>query len=99
MGTEVAIVSIWEDVLEIVKSELNTPSFKTWFEHTTPVELTDDGVFVVGVQNEFARSWLEERYSQRLGSALRQVVGSDMTVRIVVDHTTVVARSEERRVG
>lgn len=88
MGTDVAIGSIWEDVLEIVKGELNTPSFKTWFEHTTPVELTDDGVFVVGVQNEFARSWLEERYSQRLGSALRQVVGSDMTVRIVVDHAS-----------
>jgi chromosomal replication initiation ATPase DnaA len=35
--------------------------------------LTDDGVFVVGVQNEFARSWLEERYSQRLSAALRDV--------------------------
>lgn len=80
------ITRIWDDVLAIVRSELNTPSFKTWFEHTAPVELTDDGVFVVGVQNEFARSWLEERYSQRLSSALRQVVGVDLAVRIVVDH-------------
>lgn len=82
------ITDIWTDVLDIVRSELNTPSFKTWFEHTAPVELTDDGVFVVGVQNDFARAWLEERYSQRLSVALRQVMGSDVAVRIIVDRST-----------
>jgi len=81
--TDIAVV--WEQVLDIVRSELNTPSFKTWFEHTVPLELTDDGVFVVGVQNEFARTWLEERYAQRLSAALRQVIGSAVTVRITVD--------------
>lgn len=88
---------VWNDVLDIVRSELNTPSFKTWFEHTNPVELTDDGVFVVGVQNEFARSWLEERYSQRLSAALRQVVGTDISVRIVVDHDASASQAEESR--
>ncbi len=81
----VDIDGVWAQVLDIVRSELNTPSFKTWFEHTQPVELTDDGVFVVGVQNEFARTWLEERYAQRLSAALRQVIGADVSVRIVVD--------------
>ena len=89
------LAPVWNDVLDIVKAELNTPSFKTWFEHTAPVELTDDGVFVVGVQNEFARSWLEERYSQRLSAALRQVMGSDMTVRIIVDQGTGVPAPQE----
>ncbi|MDZ4168402.1 MAG: chromosomal replication initiator protein DnaA [Coriobacteriia bacterium] len=79
------IKAIWEDVLAVIREELNPPSFTTWFEHTVPLDLTDDGVFVVGVQNEFARSWLEERYAQRLSSALRQVVGTDLRVRIVVD--------------
>ncbi len=35
------ITTVWDHVLDIVRSELNTPSFKTWFEHTAPVELTD----------------------------------------------------------
>ena len=83
----VDIDGVWAQVLDIVRSELNTPSFKTWFEHTQPVELTDDGVFVVGVQNEFARTWLEERYAQRLSAALRQVIGADVSVRIVVDQS------------
>ncbi len=86
----VDIDGVWAQVLDIVRSELNTPSFKTWFEHTQPVELTDDGVFVVGVQNEFARTWLEERYAQRLSAALRQVIGADVSVRIVVDQSSTV---------
>lgn len=90
-----SIDSIWAAVLDIVKEELNTPSFKTWFEHTSPVELTNDGVFVVGAQNEFARTWLEERYSQRLASALNQVVGSDLTVRIVVDQDSLAYESPD----
>jgi len=83
--TTTDIADVWDQVLDIVRSELNTPSFKTWFEHTVPIELTDDGVFVVGVQNEFARTWLEERYAQRLSAALRQVIGSEVSVRITVD--------------
>jgi chromosomal replication initiator protein len=79
------IDAIWTSVLDIVRDELNEPSFKTWFEHTEAVALTDDGVFVVGVQNDFARAWLEDRYTQRLSAALTQVVGEELTVRIVVD--------------
>jgi chromosomal replication initiator protein len=79
------INSIWSDVLDIVREELNEPSFKTWFEHTQAVRLTSDGVFVVGVQNDFARAWLEDRYTQRLSAALTQVVGDELTVQIVVD--------------
>jgi chromosomal replication initiator protein len=87
--------AVWSRVLGIVRGDLNEPSFRTWFEHTTPVELTDDGVFVVGVQNDFARSWLEERYSQRLGAALTQVVGIDVGVAIVVDENPDPASSPE----
>lgn len=85
MSSSSQCAAIWADVLDIVRSELNTPSFKTWFEHTVPVELTGDGYFVVAVQNEFARSWLEDRYSQRLTAALKQVADADLKIRIVVD--------------
>ena len=79
------ITAVWSQVLDIVRDELNTPSFKTWFEHTAPLEITDDGTFVVGVQNDFARAWLEDRYSQRLSAALEQVTGVGLRVKIVVD--------------
>jgi chromosomal replication initiator protein len=83
--TTTDITTVWSQVLDIVRAELNTPSFKTWFEHTAPIEITDDGFFVVGVQNDFARAWLEDRYSQRLSAAIEQVTGVGLRVRIVVD--------------
>lgn len=83
--TTTDLSTVWGRVLELVKEELSEAAFKTWFAHTHPLDLTDDGVFVVGAQNEFARSWLEERYSQRLSVALRQVVGTDLSVKIVLD--------------
>jgi chromosomal replication initiator protein len=85
MPTATDITAVWSQVLDIVRAELNTPSFKTWFEHTAPVEITDDGFFVVGVQNDFARAWLEDRYSQRLSAAIEQVTGVGLRVKIVVD--------------
>ena len=81
------IRTIWSQVLDIIRLELNEPNFKTWFEHTVPIEGHEDGVFFVGVQNDFARAWLEERYTQRLSSAVSQVVGSELRVKIVVDGT------------
>lgn len=79
------IETVWSQVLDIIRVELNEPNFKTWFEHTVPIYSDDPGVFVVGVQNDFARAWLEERYTQRLSAAVSQVIGDDVCVRIVVD--------------
>jgi chromosomal replication initiator protein len=85
MHLDADISRVWDSVLGIMKEELSEPVFKTWFENTVPLELTDEGVFVVGVGNEFSRSWLEDRYAQRLGSALRQVLDFDASVKIVVE--------------
>jgi len=74
---------IWTEVLEIVRSELNTPTFKTWFEHTSPVGVAADSL-VVAVQNEFAREWLESRYLGLLSSALSQVVGDGLSIEFTV---------------
>jgi chromosomal replication initiator protein len=82
---------MWADTLDVVRLELNTPTFKTWFENTSPLGIIDD-VLVVSVQNEFARDWLESRYSGLLASALAQVLGRPMSVsfRVGVDGTVVI---------
>ncbi|MCX8006579.1 MAG: chromosomal replication initiator protein DnaA [Coriobacteriia bacterium] len=71
--------AVWSDALDIVRSELNTPTFKTWFEHTALVGCSDS-TFVIGVPNEFARDWLESRYSGLLQAALSQVSGGEARV-------------------
>ncbi len=75
----------WDRVLGVVRRELTTPVYKTFFEHARPVSLEPDGPFVIGVQSEFARDWFETRYSSLLRSAVAQVTGRDIDTRVVID--------------
>jgi chromosomal replication initiator protein len=77
--SEMDVGGIWGDTLDVVRGELNTPTFKTWFEHAAPLGIVDE-TFVVSVQNEFARDWLDSRYSSLLKSALFQVTGVPLSV-------------------
>jgi chromosomal replication initiator protein len=77
------VQQVWQDTLGVVRSELNTPTFKTWFEQTTPVGVVDHEM-IISVQNDFARDWLETRYASLLSSALTQVTGSPMVIRFSV---------------
>lgn len=74
---------IWRQTLEIIKEELNTPTFRTWFENTAPVGM-DGGSLVVSAPNDFAKDWLESRYSTLLGSALLEVLGEPMQIKFTV---------------
>jgi chromosomal replication initiator protein len=74
---------LWDAALDIIRGELNTPTFKTWFEHAEPLGLDGD-TLVVGASNSWGRDWLESRYSGLLASSLTQVAGRSMGVRFVV---------------
>ncbi|TDB38095.1 MAG: chromosomal replication initiator protein DnaA [Actinobacteria bacterium] len=73
------VQELWDETLAVVRNELNTPTFKTWFENTSPLGVVDE-TLIIAVQNEFARDWLESRYSGLLSSALAQVLGHPMSV-------------------
>ena len=74
---------VWQDTLDAVRGELNTATFKTWFEQTSPLGIVEHEM-LVGVHNDFALDWIESRYSGLLASALTQVTGSPMVVRFSV---------------
>lgn len=85
---------VWSDVLDVVRSQLNTPTFKTWFEHVSPLDLTG-GSLMVEVQNDLARDWLETRYSGLLRSALFEVLGEEAAVVFTVRPPATSSGSEE----
>jgi len=82
-ATNEQLLSVWSSVLEVIRAELNKPTIKTWFEHTVPLTMAD-GELVVGVQNEFAKDWLESRYSGLLNAALVKVLGAPSSISFVV---------------
>lgn len=83
---------VWQDTLEFVREELNTPTFKTWFEQMSPLGIVEHEM-VVSVPNDFARDWVETRYSSMLTATLTQVTGSPMAVRFSVPGESVATAS------
>jgi chromosomal replication initiator protein len=77
------VQDLWDAALDIIRGELNTPTFKTWFEHAEPLGLDSD-VLLVGASNSWGRDWLESRYSGLLASSLTQVSGRPIGVRFIV---------------
>ena len=45
----------------------------------------EDGAFVIGVPNDFAREWIEKRLASQVADALEEVLGDSVEVKIVVD--------------
>jgi chromosomal replication initiator protein len=74
---------IWEGALGIIRAQLNTPTFKTWFEHAEPLGLDGDEL-IVGASNSWGRDWLESRYTPLLASSLTRAAERPMSVRFVV---------------
>ena len=74
---------IWQQTLDIIKDELNMPTFKTWFENTSALSIYED-TLLVATPNAFAKEWLESRYNTVLKQALEQVVGEETNIKFVV---------------
>jgi chromosomal replication initiator protein len=75
---------IWNEARDQIRGRVNDATFRLWFERTLAVGL-DDGTFVIGLPNEFARDWVESRFGDLLREALRAVMAADVEVRLVVD--------------
>lgn len=76
------LYDIWNDVLEILKKELDAHSYATWVNTTSPVAY-HDGTLVILTLNEFSRDWLETRFSALIRSYLEYKYGINFTLRFI----------------
>jgi len=74
---------IWEAALGQMQIEIPRAVFDTWVRDAELVSY-EDGVFVVGVQNAFARDWLEDRLMSTAQRVLSGLSGRSAEVRFVV---------------
>jgi chromosomal replication initiator protein len=74
---------VWEDVRARLRATLNAATYEFAFERARPLDLHDDRI-TVGVDTEFARSWVQQRYMTLLKDALFEVTGTDLEVDIVI---------------
>ena len=77
------LTEIWEQVRERLRSALNGATYNLTFERARPLGF-DDGRFRIGVETEFARGWIVQRYGDLVRDALFEVVGNDVAVAVEV---------------
>jgi chromosomal replication initiator protein len=70
---------LWDECLGIVRSRVQSQSFKTWFEPIIPLRVTEN-VFVLQVPSQFFSDWLEEHYYSLITELLARVTGKEMTI-------------------
>ena len=75
---------IWDEAKRRLRGRLSEAAFQFWFDRTLPLGL-EDGAFVIGVPNDFAREWIEKRLAGQVAEALSEVLGDTVGVRVVVD--------------
>lgn len=64
-------LQVWAQVLSHLEKLLSKPSFETWIKGTSLKELNNDNkTAVIEAPNDFARDWLESRYTKLLKEAL-----------------------------
>lgn len=63
---------LWEKVLGEVELVISRPNFVTWFKNSSIID-KKDGTITVGLPNNFAREWVENKYHKIILGTLRQI--------------------------
>jgi len=74
---------IWQTALGQLQMEIPKSTFDTWVRGTSLLT-HEDGSYVVGVHNAYAKDWLENRLSGAVRRTLTGIVGRTVEVRFVV---------------
>ena len=71
---EKAYTKVWDNCLEIIKDNVSSQSFKTWFEPIKPIKLSSN-VLTIQVPSQFFYEWLEEHYITLLKKTIKKELG------------------------
>ncbi|MGF1564936.1 MAG: chromosomal replication initiator protein DnaA [Flavobacteriales bacterium] len=67
---------VWKNCIDIIKDNVSSQAFKTWFEPIKPVKL-EKNVLTIQVPSQFFYEWLEEHYVPLLKKIIRKELGPD----------------------
>ena len=76
---------VWDAALGQLQIEMPRAAFDTWIRDAELLT-HEDGTFIIGVQNAYARDWLEDRLRSTVSRVLTSVTGRSSEVRFVVWH-------------
>lgn len=84
---------IWNNCLKVIRDNVPSISFRTWFEPIVPLRL-EDKVLTIQVPSPFFYEYLEEKYIEIISKTLRKELGYDAKLEysIVMENNSVNSR-------
>jgi chromosomal replication initiator protein len=79
MNSELA----WKATLGELELQMTKATFNTWLRDASLVS-AEDGTYVVGVRNDYAKDWLESRLSGTITRTLSTIAGKPVVVDFIV---------------
>jgi chromosomal replication initiator protein len=73
----------WQAVLGQLQMEMAKATFDTWVRDSEFVAF-EDGTFIIGVENAFARDWLESRLTSTVTRLLTGIMNRTVEIRFVI---------------
>ncbi|WP_281883263.1 chromosomal replication initiator protein DnaA [Paenibacillus sp. YYML68] len=74
----------WQQVLSILQKRVSKPSYETWLISTRAVVFNDSTV-VICAPNNFARDWLENRYTKHIKEAIFDYANKHLDVKFIIE--------------
>jgi chromosomal replication initiator protein len=75
--------TVWQTALGELQLQMTKATFDTWVKQSH-VAAYEDGTFIIGVHNGFAKDWLENRLHGTIQRTLTGIVNRSVEVRFVV---------------
>ena len=75
--------AVWQATLGELQLQMTKATFDTWVKQTRVVAY-EDGTFIIGVQNGYAKDWLENRLLGTITRTLSGIVKRSVEVKFVV---------------
>src|SRR5450631_4035367 len=74
-----AVQSLWEDVLSILKPQMNNESFDLWFRPIKALSMEGNRL-VLQVPNAFFPEWLRDHYESQIETLLNERSGDPISL-------------------
>ncbi len=75
---------LWQQVLSVIHTKLSKPSFDTWLKSTKALEFNETKL-VICAPNNFAREWLESRYTKLIKMSVFEVLERQVEINFVLE--------------
>lgn len=72
-GGDLTPEKAWKSALGELEGQMTKATFNTWLKDARVLRLEGDGCFYIGVRNEFAKDWLENRLADSITKTLEMI--------------------------